>query len=116
MSNNDFDTIVVLTREQEGEKLLAMKDWFGVRIAEWRLDKIKYIAFYQTANESKIKYYANICDKHVLQDSKYEFVFDGDVQELKKPIKRLKHETILRCSRYVKFKKLRKSKTFKDLF
>jgi len=115
MSNDDFDTIVVLTKEQSGKELLSMKDWFGVRIAEWRLDRIKYIAFYQTADESKIRYYANIYNKRI-KDNKYEFILDGDVQELEKPVRRLKHETILRCSRYVKFEKLRNSKTFKDLF
>lgn len=97
----------------------AIKDWFRVRIAEWRLDKIKYIAFYQTASKSGIEYCARLKCKPIIWDKKYKkykFVFNESPKSLGFTILKSNPKHNFRSSRYTKFEKLNSDANLEDLF
>lgn len=115
--NKLLDTIIVPIKEQNDEKVLKMKKWFGVRISEEKLSQIKYIAFYQTAPKSRILYYARIKNKPIQKDDgykKYIFTFLGKVQTLNNIYVKSKtsKDIIIRTVRYTNFEKLNNHPTY----
>lgn len=109
--NDKLDTIVVPIREQNDEKVLKMKKWFGVRISEDRLKQIKYIVFYQTAPKSRILYYAKLKKTPTIKNdgyNKYKFEFSGKVKTLNNIYNKDKDtkDIIIRTVRYTNFEKL----------
>lgn len=109
--DNVQDTIIVPVREQDDVKILKMKTWFGVRISSDKLDRLKYIAFYQTAPKSRILYYAKLKKTPKIKNDgyhKYKFSFSGKVKTLNNIYVKDKHtkDIIIRTVRYTNFEKL----------
>ena len=112
------DTVVV-PAQQEGFKnvFLGEKCWHSIRIAGGMLDKIKYIAAYQTNPVSAITHYAPVSQIEPYGESgKYKLVFS----EKAKPIGPITFGDAptgsMQGPRYTTIDQLRKAKTLSDLF
>lgn len=116
-----FDTIVVPAKPENYKKIFKDKNcWHGVRIAEWRKEKIMHLAIYQTAPVSKITHYIHI-DKiqpWEKDNSKCELTFKGDCHTLKSGIelKSKNKKVIIRSSRYTTIEKINKATCLEELF
>ena len=112
------DTVVV-PAQQEGFKnvFLGQNCWYSIRIAGGMLDKIKYIAAYQTNPVSAITHYAPVSQIEPYGESgKYKLVFS----EKAKPIGPITFGDAptgsMQGLRYTTIDRLRKAKTLSDLF
>ena len=76
------DTIVVPAQQEGFENVFLGQDcWHAIRIAGGMLDKIKYIAVYQTNPVSAITHYAPVSQIEPYGESgKYKLVFLGKGQ------------------------------------
>lgn len=116
-----FDTIVVPAKPINYKKIFKDKNcWHGVRIAEWRKEKIMHLAIYQTAPVSKVTHYIHIdkiqpWDK---DDKKCELIFKGDCHALKSGIELTSKNKkfIIRNSRYTTIEKINKATCLEELF
>jgi hypothetical protein len=122
-----LDTIVVPAR-QDGfnETFIGENCWYAIRISTSMLSKIKYIAAYITAPDSRITHFAEV-DKiirYVDPDTgkttdKYKLIFKGPAQEIG-PIVHLKEKDKRKVSmqrpRYTTFEKLKSAHTLGELF
>ena len=112
------DTIVVPAQQEGFESVFLGQDcWYAVRIAGGMLDKIKYIAVYQTNPVSAITYYAPVSQIEPYGESgKYKLVFSGKA----KPIGPITFGDApagsMQGQRYTTIDRLRKAKTLSDLF
>ena len=89
--------------------------WYQVRIHTSRLDKIKYIAVYQSAPISAVTHYAPVKTIESFGDSgKYKLIFAEPATELPEPIKRRK-EFPPRSPFYTTISKLKSANTLADL-
>ena len=116
-----FDTIVVPARPENYKKIFKDKNcWHGVRIAEWRKDKIMHLAIYQTAPVSKITHYIHIdtIQPWKKDDKKYELIFKGDCHALKSGIALTSKnkKVIIRSSRYTTIEKINKATCLEEVF
>ena len=75
--SHGYDTIIVPAQKEGFEqRFLAAGDWFAIRISGGMLDKIKYIAAYQTAPVSAITHYAPVDRIEPYGESgKYKLIF-----------------------------------------
>ena len=112
------DTVVV-PAQQEGFKsvFLGQNCWYSIRVAGGMLDKIKYIAAYQTNPVSAITHYAPVSQIEPYGESgKYKLVF----LEKAKPIGPITFGDAptgsMQGPRYTTIDRLRKAKTLSDLF
>lgn len=113
------DTVIVPAREDGfKEVFLGENCWYAIRIGGGMLDKIKYIAAYQTAPISAITYVAPVDHIEPYGDEgKYRLVF-------KEPAKRLDHPipigkalpAVMQGPRYTRFDKLKTAKDLLELF
>ena len=112
------DTLVVPAREEGFERVFLKEDsWYAVRISGGMLDKIKYVAAYQTQPISAITYYAPVERIESYGDQgKYKLVF----AEPAKPIGPIPlggaQTNTMQGPRYSTFSKLQSAKTILDLF
>lgn len=117
----NFDTIVVPAKPENYKKIFKDKNrWHGVRIAEWRKDKIMHLAIYQTAPVSKVTHYIHIDEIHTWEDDekKCELTFKGDCHTLKSGIvlTSKNKKVIIRSSRYTTIEKVNKATCLEELF
>tara|TARA_R110002072_G_scaffold3149_7_gene23514 strand:- start:50 stop:1072 length:1023 start_codon:yes stop_codon:yes gene_type:complete len=89
------DTVIVPARE-EGfkEVFLGQDQWYSIRIGAAMKDKLRYIAAYQVAPESKVTHIAEIeCIKPYKDTGKYIVVFKNSAKKLKRsiPVKDVKY-------------------------
>ena len=103
------DTIVV-PAQLEGFKRVFLGEhcWYEVRISGGMLQKIKFIAAYQTAPISKITHFASVKSIEPYGESgKYRLIFAKPAEELPKPIPLGNaHGSTLMGPRYTNMKKL----------
>ena len=112
------DTVVVPAQQEGFESVfLGQNCWYSIRIAGGMLDKIKYIAAYQTNPVSAITHYAPVSQIEPYGESgKYKLVFS----EKAKPIGPITFGDAptgsMQGPRYTTIDRLRKAKTLSDLF
>jgi len=115
----DFDTIVVPANgEGFRETFLGVNCWYAIRISKSKIDRIKYIAGYQTTPISAITHYAEVAKIEKYKNTGKYIVYFKDKAKKIKPIKlsEKKKGTAPQAPRYTTFKKLRKAKILSEVF
>jgi len=115
-----YDTIVVPTGDPEDPEgfskyFLEQNYWYPVRIAGGNLNKIKYIAAYQSRPISAVTHYAPVSG--ILpygEDGKYRLIFE----EPASPLHRIELGDIapLRSPRYTNLERLKRATSLAELF
>ncbi|KRF04506.1 hypothetical protein ASG89_21925 [Paenibacillus sp. Soil766] len=81
--------LAIFPARNEGfeQVFLKKQQWYSVRIAEWRIPTIKYIACYRGAPYSGITHYAEVQEiKHFQNTNKYIIYFKGPAIELEQKV------------------------------
>ncbi|MFC2166896.1 hypothetical protein ACFLQZ_02915 [Acidobacteriota bacterium] len=115
----ELDTIVVPANEEGFNEVFLGEDcWYSIRISSSMIDRIKYIAGYQTAPTSAISYYADVAKIEKYKDtSKYILYFKEKAKRIGPITLPEKSKGLVPYSpRYTTFKKLKKAKTLSDIF
>ena len=110
--------MVVPAREDGFERVFLNEDcWYAVRISGGMLDKIKYIAAYQTQPVSAITHYAPVSRiESYGEQGKYRLVFSEKAKSIG-PIPLGNAPTgTMQGSRYTTFTKLQSANTISDLW
>ncbi|ATZ61353.2 MAG: hypothetical protein BME93_04540 [Methanosarcinales archaeon Met12] len=114
-----LDTIVVPANEDGfNETFLGANCWYAIRISSSMIDKIKYIAGYQTAPISAITYYAEVAKIEKYKDTeKYIVHFKNSAKKIG-PIKLVSKSKIKapQAPRYTNFEKLSRAKILDEVF
>jgi hypothetical protein len=113
------DTIVVPAREEGFNRVFLGQDcWWAIRIGGGKLDKIKYIAGYQTSPISAITHYAPVKAIEPYGDKgKYRLIFSESATKLESPITiGDASPSTMQGSRYTSLSKLLNAKTLSDVF
>ena len=117
--NLDNDTIVVPAKKEGFEQVFINENcWYAIRISGGMLDKIKYIASYQTKPVSAITHYAPVEKIEPYgENNKYKVIFSQPAQLIENPIP-FGNATSgsMQGSRYTNFSKLMAAKTLSDIF
>ena len=115
----ELDTIVVPANE-EGfkEVFLGKNQWYAIRISSSMIDRIKYIAGYQTAPISAITHYAEVSKIEKYKDTGKYIVYFKDPAKNIGPIKLTsgKKGKAPQAPRYTTYEKLIKAKKLEDIF
>lgn len=114
----ELDTIVVPANEDGFQEVFVNQGcWYAIRISSSMIDRIKYIAGYQTSPVSAVTYYAEVGKIEKYKNtSKYLVTFKNRARKIG-PIKHPGGSGIApQAPRYTTFKKLKKAKTLKELF
>ena len=91
--------------------------WFSIRIHSSRLDKIRYIAVYQSSPNSAVTHYAPVDRIESYGDSgKYKLVFAEPASEMAEPIKNKGEGIAPRSPFYTTLSKLKSAKTLADIY
>ena len=116
-SGQKRDTIIVPARKDGFEKVFLREDcWYAIRISGGMLDKIKYIAAYQTHPISAITHYAPVSSIVPYgEDGKYKLVFSEHAKSIGPIPLGDTHPTAMQSSRYTSFARLRKAKKLTDV-
>ena len=119
VSVDDLDTIVVPANAQGFEEVfLSQNCWWAIRISSAMLDKIKYIAAYQTAPVSAITYIAEVDNIEKFEDTnKYILYFKGKAKKIE-PIKLIPKSKVKapQAARYTVYSKLKNAKNLDEAF
>ena len=114
-----WDTIVVPANEDGFKRVfLGENAWWAIRISSSMVDRIKYIAGYQTAPISAITYYAEVAKVEKYKDTtKYILYFKEPAKKIG-PIKLTakKKGAAPQAPRYTTHAKLIAAKTLEELF
>ena len=115
----DIRNTVVVPAQQEGFEsvFMGMDCWYAIRISGGMLNKIEYIAAYQTNPVSAITHYAPVSQIEPYGESgKYRLVFS----EKAKPVGPIAYGDMpkgtMQGPRYTTIDQLQKSKTLRELF
>jgi len=116
-TSHHLDTIIVPAQKDGFEKVfLGENCWYAIRISGGMLDKIKYIAAYQTQPISAITHYAPV--DHIEpygEGGKYKLIFSEKAKEMPSiPIGDAARGA-MQGPRYTTFSKLAKAKKLTDL-
>jgi predicted DNA binding CopG/RHH family protein len=115
----ELDTIVVPANQEGFEReFLGNNCWWEIRISSSMLERIKYIASYQTAPISAITYYAEVSKIEKYKDTGKYIVYFKDKATKIEPIglSVRKKGAAPQAPRYTSFKKLRAAKTLDEVF
>jgi hypothetical protein len=118
-SSEQPDTVIVPARRDGFEKVFLGKDcWYAIRISGGMLDKIKYIAVYQTAPVMAITHYAPVDRIEPYGDEgKYKLIFSLKAREI--PQGKIPFgdapQGAMQGPRYTTFAKLMAAKKLTDL-
>lgn len=119
LAASEIDTVVVPANLQGfKEEFVGNNQWFAIRISSSMLDKIKYIAAYQTAPISAITHYAEVASIEKWENTnKYILHFKGAAKKIN-PIKleTKKKGSAPQAPRYTSFDKLIKAKNLSQVF
>lgn len=119
LAASEIDTVVVPANLQGfKEEFVGNNQWFAIRISSSMLDKIKYIAAYQTAPISAITHYAEVASIEKWENTnKYILHFKGAAKKIN-PIKleTKKKGSAPQAPRYTSFDKLIKAKNLSQAF
>lgn len=116
---DEKDTIVVPAQEDGFKRVfLGENAWWAVRISGGMLEKIKYIAAYQTAPVSAITHVAPVDRIEPYgEGSKYKLIFSGPAQKLEQPIPLGDSPPgTMQGPKYTNFEKLKTAHKVYDLF
>ena len=119
-SGRKFDTIVCPANSSlfVRQTFFDHSRWHAVRIGRDKIDKIKYVALYEAAPESKIRYYANVTkiEPNDEYPNKYTIHHDGKIIELDRHVALGEHHQLsLQGPRYFCITDIESSKTLKEL-
>lgn len=91
--------------------------WFQIRIHSSRLDKIRYIAVYQSSPTSAVTHYAPVDRIESYGESgKYKLVFAEPASEMAEPITNTRGGIAPRGPFYTTLSKLKSAKTLADIY
>lgn len=110
------DTLIVPARPDGFQRTFIEDDcWYAVRISHGMIDKIKYIAAYQTTPRSAITHYASVARIESFgDDGKYKLIFSEPASEFEVPIEK-GNSPAIQGPRYAEFEKLVNSKRIDDI-
>lgn len=115
----ELDTIVVPANEEGfNEVFLGKNQWYAIRVSSSMIDRIKYIAGYQTTPISAITHYAEVSKIEKYKDTgKYIVYFKEPAKDIG-PIKLTtgKRGKVPQAPRYTTYEKLIKAKKLEDIF
>ncbi|KXB01518.1 hypothetical protein AKJ43_03325 [candidate division MSBL1 archaeon SCGC-AAA261D19] len=118
---SEMDTIVCPAREKDFERVFMGQDeWYAIRISSEMIPRIKYVAMYETAPVSAIRWVGKVEGIEPYEDTgKYRVVL-SEKWELETPIELEKGEAkrglAPRSPRYTKFELIENAKSMKDVF
>lgn len=116
---NGKNTIIVPAQEEGFKRVfLGENCWHAVRISGGMLEKIKYIAAYQTAPISAITHIAVVDRIEPYGDEgKYKLIFSEVAKKLDKPIPfGNSTQGLMQAPKYTSYEKLKYAKQVSDLF
>ena len=120
ISPDELDTIVVPAREEGfNEVFIEENCWHAIRMSSSMIDKIKYIAAYQTAPISAVTHYAEVSNIKKYKDTnKYILYFKEPAQELEETIELPEGNPNIapQAHRYTTYERLMNANTLADLF
>lgn len=116
---NDLDTIVVPAKKEGFESVfINEKCWYEIRISTAMIDKIKYIAGYQSAPISAITHIAEVDRIEKYKNTNKYIVYFKDKAKKINPIKLVENGKIKapRAPRYTIYSKLKNAKNLNEAF
>lgn len=116
---NEKDTIIVPAQEDGFKRVfLGEHSWWAVRISGGMLEKIKYIAAYQTAPVSAITHVAPVDRIEPYgEGGKYKLIFSEPAKKLEQSIPfGDSPQGLMQGSKYTNFEKLKTAQKVGDLF
>lgn len=117
-ASKNMDTVVVPAKKEGFERVFLGEDcWYAIRISGGMLDKIKYIAAYQSLPIKAVTYFAPVDRIETYGESgKYKLIFSGKAQKVGPiPLGDAPPEA-MQGSRYTNIEKLKTAKKLNDLF
>ncbi len=119
-TDREFDTIVCPANSSQFVKqtFFDRSRWHAVRLGRNKIDKLKYVALYEAAPESKIRYYAKITkiEPNDEYPNKYTIHHDGQIIELDSPVVIGDHHQLsLQGPRYYKLEYIKSSQDLAQL-
>jgi len=115
----DIDTIVVPANEEGfNDVFLGQNCWYSIRLSSSMINRLKYIAGYQTTPISAITYYAEIASIDKYKDTNKYIIYFKEKAKKIDPIKLPQKKSGLapQSARYTSYAKLQKAKTLRDVF
>ncbi len=115
----DLNTIVVPANQEGFNGVFLNQDcWYAIRISSSMIDRIKYIASYQTAPVSAITYYAEVKNIEKYKDTDKYIVYFREKAKKIGPIhlSEKKKGAAPQAPRYTNIDKLLKAKTLKEIW
>jgi hypothetical protein len=125
LNSNDRDVpkqademVIVVPAQEDGFQrvFLGENSWYAIRIATEKIDKIRYIAAYQTSPISAVTHFAPV--KEIVphgDEGKYKLTFSSPAKELKNRITFSGRPGSMQSTRYTTLKKLLSAKATDDL-
>ena len=111
--------VLIMVVKSDGFKRVFLGEncWHAIRISGGMINRIKYIAAYQTSPVSAVTHYAHVARiESYGNEGKYKLIFSGPAIILDKQIPHGDSTAQLQRSRYTNFDKLFTSKSILDLF
>lgn len=114
----NLDTVIVPAQKEGFERVFLGEDcWYAIRISGGMLDKIKFIAAYQTLPISAITHYAPVDRIEPYGESgKYKLIFSEKAQEIGPIPYGDAPSGAMQGSRYTSYEKLKTANKLNDLF
>jgi hypothetical protein len=119
VTKSEKDTVVVPAQKEGFERVfLGEHCWHQIRISGGMLEKIKYIAAYQTSPVSAITHIASVERIEPYgEEGKYKLVFSEPAKKLHRPIPfGDSQQGLMQGPKYTNFEKLNAAKQVSDLF
>lgn len=116
---HEKNTVIVPAQKEGFERVfLGENSWYAIRISGGMLEKIKYIAAYQTAPISAITYVAMVDRIEPYgEEGKYKLIFTAPAKKLERPIPfGNAPQGFMQGPRYTNFEKLKDAKEVVDIF
>jgi len=118
--SSEIDTIVCACSDPESFEQLFLKEhrWHKIRISPKMKDKIKYLAMYESAPVSEIRYIGKVKEINPFENSDYsEIILSGEPQKIN-PIKLPEENTKIapQSHKYTTKSRIDKASTLEDIF
>ena len=116
--NDDKNTVVVPARSDGFKRVfLGENCWHAIRISGGMINRIKYIAAYQTTPVSAVTHYAQVARiESYGNEGKYKLIFSEPATILEKQIPLGDSKSYIQRSIYTNFNKLFTSESISELF